>query len=246
MSREAKSQAAESRQADPNDEFLPSAPKARYGEDFIPVETSGPLYIEDDQINTEWFNPTKEDVILALHIGTDPKNLIWLRAFREASPAKRAEMRTGTRIIIVKAGQTKMIPAEFDLAIQRTHCLHPECSAKKDSCKNLDHPRVVASGLAPQLTCKRWHKVPSLAANLDQARAQAEEARKQLSDATADKMTAEVATANARRLMEAAQASANEAAESKARAEAELERERRSRLAAENELQQLRAAAKQK
>jgi hypothetical protein len=231
---------------DPDQEFLPSAPKARYGGEFIPVETSGPLYQEDDQLNTEWYNPTKIDVVLEIHIGTDPKNAAWKRAFLEASPAKREEMKTGNRIYIVKAGSTRLIPSEYDLAIQRTHCLHPQCHSKKDCCKNLDHPRVVSAGLAPQLICKRWHKVPTLAANLDMARAQAEEALKSLAGATADRMKAELATATAQRLMEQSQFAAHEAAENTERAKNELERERQARLAAENELQQLKSAVGKK
>lgn len=229
---------------DPNSDFLPSARPAKYAAEYEPHETSAPLVIEDDQINTEWFNPSSEDVVLELHVGTDPKNMVWLKAYREASVAKRLEMKSGNRIMIVKAGQSKMIPAEFDLAIQRTNCLHPQCTAKRDLCKDLDHPRVVSGGLAPQLLCKRWHRVPSLAANLDIARAQADEAMRQVASAHAQKLQAERDTTNAQLLMERAQVSAREALEAKERADAQAAADRAVRMALEDEIRKLKDGAK--
>ena len=221
-------------QVDPD--FLQSAKAAKYDGQFIPTETTGPILVEDDQLNTEWYNPTKEDVVLEVHIGTDPKNAIWRKAFLESSAAKRQEMKSGNRIFIVKAGQTRMIPSEYDLAIQRTHCLHPQCNAKKDACRDLDHPRVVIAGLGPQLVCKTWHKVPSLSANLDQARSQAEAATSALMVASKQKVDAELETENARRLLEEAKAAARDAIEAKARADAEVERMRRERVELEAKL----------
>lgn len=227
-----------------NEEFLPSAKPAKYSAEYVPHETNGPLLIEDDQMYTEWYNPTSTDVVLEIYVGTDPKNHLWRKAFLEASQVKRLEMKSGNKIFIVKAGQTREIPAEYDLAIQRTHCLHPQCTAKKDACKDLDHPRVVASGLAPQLVCKKWRRVPSLAANLDMARAQAEQALKQLAESNADKMNAELSAAQAYKLLEEAQKAAREAKEAQARAEEIAARETKARLDAENKLQQSAEASK--
>jgi hypothetical protein len=209
---------------EPEPDFIPSAPKAKYGAEYTPQETSGPILLEDDQLFTEWYNPTDRDVVLEVHIGTDPKNSLWRKSFLEASPAKRQEMRSGNRIFIVRAGKSREISSEYDLAIQRTHCLHPQCTAKKDCCKDLDHPRVVVAGLAPQLQCMKWHRVPSLSANLDQARAQAEAAVQALSTATTQKIAAELETDTAKKLMLEAQTAAREALAAKARAEAELAR----------------------
>ena len=223
-------------QTSEKEEFLPRARPARYRGEVEIRETEDPLVMEDEQLDTEWFNPTDVDVVLPVYIGTDPKGQLWRRAFAAASPARRLEMSSGTRTFIVKAGQTRMIPSEFDLAIQRTHCLHPQCGAKKDACKNLDHPRVVIAGLAPQLLCKKWHKVPSLSANLDQARAQTDAAVRALSDASAQKIAAEMDTAQAKKLLEEAQSVAQAAIEARVNAERELERERAARLEAETKL----------
>jgi hypothetical protein len=228
---------------DPNADFLPSARPAKYAQDYEAHESSAPLVVEDDQINTEWYNPTDQDVVLELHVGTDPKNLVWLKAYRESTAAKRLEMKSGNRIMIVKAGQTRMVPAEFDLAIQRTHCLHPQCTAKKDLCKDLDHPRVVAGGLAPQLLCKRWHRVPSLAANLDIARAEKDEAMKQVAAAYAQRQMAEHDAINAKDLMERAQVAARESLEAKERAEAQAAADRKVRMQLEDQIRKLQEGA---
>jgi len=229
------------------DDFIPSAKPAKYDGQFIPVDTPGaPLYVEDDQLYTEWYNPTSQDVVLEVHIGTDPKNAAWRKAYLEATPARRLEMKSGNRIFVIKAGQTKQISSDFDLAIQRTHCLHPACTNKKDACRDLDHPRVVSAGLAPQLICKRWHKVPGLAANLDMAKAQAEQAMAAMAKANVEKLSAEMEVQGARKLLEQAQATAREALEAKARAEEAAARETKARLEAENKLQSVEQAARTK
>ena len=234
-------------QQTPSDpDFIPSAKPAHYEAQFIPVETLPPNFIEDDQRLTEWFNPTSTDVVLQIHIGTDPKNAIWRKAFLEASPARRLEMKSGIRVLIVKAGQSKWIESEYDYAIQRTRCLHPQCQSKRDACRDLEHPRVVTSGLAPQLTCKRWKSVPRLDANLDQARAQAEAATQQMAKAQTEKLAAEIEVQEARRLLEEAQRAAREAMDAKARAEENAAKEMRARLEAETKLQQAAEAAKAK
>jgi hypothetical protein len=226
-------------------DFIPSAKPAQYEAQFIPVETTPAHLIEDDQMFTEWFNPTDRQVILQIHVGTDPKNAMWRQAFNAASPAKRLEMKSGVRIIIVKPGETKSIDSEYDLAIQRTRCLHPQCSAKRDACKDIDHPRVVTSGLAPQLICKRWKKVPRLDANLDQARAQTEAAIANMAIAQTKQMAAELEVQEGRRLLEEAQRAAREALEAKARLEERIEKEMKARLEAETKLQQSAEATKQ-
>ena len=232
-------------QTQPED-FIPSAKSAKYDGHFIPTDTPGPLYIEDDQLNTEWYNPTSQDVVLEIHIGTDPKNAAWRKAYLEASPARRLEMKSGNRIYVIKAGQIKMVPSDYDLAVQRTHCLHPACTSKKDACKDLDHPRVVSAGLAPQLICKRWHRVPGLAANLDMAKAQAEQAMTAMAKANVEKLAADMEVQGARKLLEEAQRATREALEAKARAEEAAARESKARLEAENKLQAAEQAARKK
>lgn len=227
-------------------EFLPSAKPAHYEEAFIPVETATPNLIEDDQLYTEWHNPTQSDVILQLHIGTDPKSAIWRQAFNRATPAQRLEMKSGHRVIIIRAGQTKTVDSEFDYAIQRTRCLHPQCTNKRDSCREIEHPRVVTSGLAPQLVCKRWKKIPRLDANLDQARAQTEAATAAMAKAQTEKLAADLEVQEARKLLEEAQRSAREAHEAKARAEEQAAKEMRARLDAETKLHQANEASKAK
>lgn len=227
-------------------DFIPSAKPAQYPAQFAPVESAALHLIEDDQMQTEWFNGTDRDVILQIHVGTDPKNAIWRKAFHEASPAKRREMESGIRVLIIKSGQSKWIDSEYDYAIQRTRCLHPQCTAKRDSCRDIDHPRAVTSGLAPQLQCKRWKSIPRLDANLDQARAEAEAATAQAGRAHADKLAAEIALQQATQLLEQAQRSAREEREARTRAEENAAKETRARLEAETKLQQAAEAAKAK
>lgn len=231
-------------QNDPD--FIPSAKPAHYESQFIPIETAPINLIEDDQRQTEWFNPTDRDVVLQIHIGTDPKNALWRQAFLQASPARRLEMKSGLRVLIVKAGQSKWIDSEYDYAIQRTRCFHPQCQSKRETCRDMEHPRVVVSGLAPQLVCKRWKSAPRLEANLDQARAEAEAATQQLGVAEAKKLAAEIEAREARKLLEEAQRDARESREAKTRAEEQAAKETSARLEAETKLQQAAESAKAK
>jgi hypothetical protein len=206
------------------EEFIPSAARARYPGDFKVAETDGPLVIEDEQMNTEWHNPTDRDVVVEVHVGTDAKNALWRKWFNAAPPAKRQEMMTGLRVFVIKANSTRMIPSEYDLAIQRTQCIHPQCHKKRDQCRNVDHPRVVVSGLAPQLVCRRWEKVPSLHQNLDTALAATAAATKALAEATAHRMLAEQQSKSAEELLASSQLEARRNADAREAAERELQR----------------------
>lgn len=109
---------------------------------------------------TTWYNPTDRDVRLDLHVETPKPHqgsgppTAFSEGRRTPTDTKREGVfneRRGTKLFIVKARAEKVIPSEFDGAIQKV----------KDG--------VVMSGLAPQLLNKGLKELPKVHASLDVA-----------------------------------------------------------------------------
>jgi hypothetical protein len=130
------------------DQLIPQALRA-----FEPSEYA------DSSEETIWFNPTEKDATLDLYIGTPtPRG--------KQFPPRNWEDLTGKRRYIIRAGQTRSMPAEFDRAIQHTHCKDGECLVRPYECKNPLHTdKEIVGGLGPQLrnmgTQKRPITVPA-------------------------------------------------------------------------------------
>jgi hypothetical protein len=133
---------------------------------------------EDSQSQTIWHNPTERSVILDLHFET-PK--------ATGRPPAGWEERTGKHRYVLKAGETKAIPASFDMAIQHTQCFHTDCLQRPFSCKSTEegHEKAIVGGFGPQLVNKGTQKVPIRAGFIQLAPA--------LDDALARQQAAEAA-----------------------------------------------------
>jgi len=124
---------------------------------------------DESEHETKWLNPTDRDVVLDLHIGTNPfysNNM--KRTLNALSPEQRRESITGLRRYIFKAGDTTSMPREFDRAIQQTRCCENGCGSNPLYCDDLSHHREVVGGYGPQLINLRWKNRPVLHASFRQ------------------------------------------------------------------------------
>jgi hypothetical protein len=131
------------------------------------------------QGETIWENPTKDDIVLTLHIGANlgrPRNSIQQR---------------GVQIFTIRAGERRSIRSEFDMAIQDIRCQHIDCSLRPRYCRKSDHPHVIVGGLGPRLINCGKQSRPIMAASLDDQRAVREKAEFDLRELTLQKASLE-------------------------------------------------------
>jgi len=176
-------------------------------------------YLETSR-ETIWFNPTDKDCVLDVHIGTTPcYSKAAQEAWRRMRPEQKWEARTGRRRYVIKAGQTKAIPRDFDLEIQQTQCLETSCLQRPLYCTDPSHHRIVVAGLGPQLVNRGWQEVPRLHPSLDTRAAQTEQAMQAAAQATVAHQKAAMDLANANLQLEVAQKEIREANEARRAAE---------------------------
>lgn len=135
----------------------------------VPMDPEdGEQYLDhpDETRDTMWKNPTDHDVVMDLHIGTNPLYGNGPRPTLHPF-GKTREQRLGVKQFVVKAGQTKAIPSEFDVGIQHRECRHPDCTSKKLYCLDKSHPSNIVGGLGPQLINLGMKVRPRLSPALD-------------------------------------------------------------------------------
>lgn len=131
-----------------------------------------PTEHQDSSEETIWHNPTNRDAILDVYIET-PKPGKKPRSWSE---------QTGKRRYVIKAGETRALPSEFDRAIQHFECTETECLARKFDCRDHTHARVIVGGLGPQLACKGTQRRPMAPAALHPALDDVEARKKALQE----------------------------------------------------------------
>lgn len=187
---------------------------------------SSPHDFEETSSETIWENPFDYDMVVQLHVGSQPrpdKSEAGLAKWRALPEARRREMQSGQRVYVVKAKSRRSIPSEFDQAIQQTRCTHPDCPGTKGVfCRDPEHfeHRMIVGGLYPRLLNRGTQQrplatPPELHWSLDDQKARAAEtleiAKQKLAEA-----------AMARDALLVAQADMLEASKKAAEAEAAL------------------------
>lgn len=179
-------------------------------------------FIPDSEIETVqetvWYNPTDKDCILDLYVGTKPRYSAAQReALRRYTPAQMREYKSGTQRWVIRKGQERGIPIEFDYAIQATICQEPDCtSPNKMYCRDVTHHAAVIGGLGPQLHNRRRQFRPIVHPSLQESQVNAQQAAeellkaRQLQEATdAAMMSAQLQYEKAKRLAEQSTAHAS-------------------------------------
>ena len=144
--------------------------------DLVPMAERPALqaadYMETEE-QTIWFNPFDHAVAVQVHIGSTPmlsgsqgavseiEDIARARRWHSIPAAQRREMQTGIRTYVIPPKSMRAIPSDFDMAIQRTECMHPECLGRKMYCKNREHTeRMIVGGLYPRLINKGTQRMP--------------------------------------------------------------------------------------
>jgi hypothetical protein len=93
------------------------------------------------------------------------------------------------------------------MAVQDTRCLHEDCTLKSRYCKNPEHPKQIVGGLGPRLINKGLQIQPTLAAALDDKRAELKARVSDVDRLRRDKAEIEEQLAKARQELEATKTS---------------------------------------
>lgn len=129
---------------------------------------------------TVWFNPENEDAVIDVYVGCTPQY-----GPRDRRPRLTRETRTGFRTYVVKAGEERAIPSEFDQAIQTLRCEEPGCISRPFYCKDHTHRKTIFAGLATKLIHRGMQHRPKLHYALDVELANYKESVKTAADAAA-------------------------------------------------------------
>jgi hypothetical protein len=133
------------------------------------AERTEPVLHEMETVTESvWFNPQKRDQILDMYIGINQ---------RIGRPPRNNEERTGIRRYIIRAGEKRALPVEFDIGIQQTQCYEPGCNSRPNQCKDGNHQHAIIGGQAPKLVklgVRQRILIPALD-DLEAARKKAEE-----------------------------------------------------------------------
>ena len=113
-----------------------------------------PVDLVETSEDTIWYNPLDYDVAVQVHVGAEGKRADtpderarWVKM----TPAERREKQTGIRTYVIPSKHERVIPNDFDMAIQHTQCAHPECLGSRGLyCKNAEHAQYkqIVGGLA--------------------------------------------------------------------------------------------------
>jgi len=146
-----------------------------------PAERPFVPYVEQETVQeTVWFNPTEKDAVLDLYVGTKPVYSPKMKEeLKRLPPAQLRELRTGLRRYIIRAGERRSIPSEFDQGIQQTHCQESDCASRPMYCRDMSHHHLVVGGLGPQLINEKVQHRPTVHPSLIEAYALEQEAQKQ-------------------------------------------------------------------
>lgn len=137
-------------------QLVPSAERPAYQAVDL-IETSS---------DTIWFNPFDYDVSVQVYVGSEGKraNTPAEEERWKALPAPlKREKQTGMRTYKIPAKSERVLPSDFDMAIQHTQCAHYDClGAKGMYCKNPDHTeyKQIIGGLYPKLINRGTQQTP--------------------------------------------------------------------------------------
>lgn len=110
---------------------------------------------------TVWENPTNQDVVTPLHVGTvlrpnfgkDAKDKPWL------APRNRSE-KEGIIYVRIPARSERTLSSDFDMGVQQLECVETSCAGRTRLCNATDHRKIVVGGLGPQLIRKGSKRAP--------------------------------------------------------------------------------------
>lgn len=170
--------------------------------ELVPVAERPALQASDSMETEEqtiWFNPFDYPVAVQVHVGSEPligndfDEEARRRRWHSIPAPRRRELQTGIRTYVIPAKSQRALPSEFDMGIQRTECMEPECLGHKLYCRNRAHTnRIIVGGSYPRLINKGTRRVPlevppKLHPALDEERARAaaalEQSKKKLAEA---------------------------------------------------------------
>jgi hypothetical protein len=139
--------------------------------DKLTAEDLRPEYYEEEvdggilrQPATRWRNDGPDVVRTEAYID-GPRMVPW-RVWAKTADPKRVQWEldhvpTQTAVkmlppkimkIVIKPGEEKLLPSYLDSAIQTLECKETECRTRPFDCRNPEHFKAVAGGLAPSLT----------------------------------------------------------------------------------------------
>jgi hypothetical protein len=173
-----------------------------------------PFDFQETVQETVWFNPTDNDAVLDLHIGTRP---IYTQAQRDRlkmmTPGQKREFLTGKRRFVIPAKSKRSISSDFDMAIQQTECMEPDCYTQRLYCRNTEHHKQVMGGMGPHLLNMSVQHRPVVHSSLIESNANEAATKQRAYEALLAKQAADTALAIAQaKVLEAeALAKSNEA-----------------------------------
>src|SRR5579875_1528767 len=132
-------------------------------QELVPL-AERPNYEPEDPRETVWYNPQEQDQVLELYVG-QPTPIFGGDPSRR--PRLRPDERRGVRTYVIRAGQRRAIPSEFDYAIQQTMCKETECAGRPLYCQDRSHRKVIMGGLGPRLINEGMQHRPVLHPALD-------------------------------------------------------------------------------
>ena len=154
-----------------------------------PAERPGhhPVDFIETSSDTIWFNPFDYPVAVQVHVGAEGKRGPTQAEddrWKSLPPPVRREKQTGIRTYVIAPKSERVIPSDFDMAIQHTQCSHYDCLGSKGLyCRNPDHAeyKQIVGGLYPRLINRGTQRTPissppKLHWALDDNRAKAEAA----------------------------------------------------------------------